>query len=374
MGREAVEEAVMTNTPSAREVLDRVPSQLWIGGRWRDARSGATLKVEDPATGEVLGEVADASPEDAAAAVASNAAVQAEWAATPPRERGEVLRRAYEVMTERVEDLAVLMTLEMGKPLAESRAEVLYAAEFFRWFAEEAVRIEGRYAVAPNGKGRLLVMRQPVGPCLLITPWNFPLAMGTRKIGPGGRGGLHHDDQAGRADAAVDARAGAILDEVGLPAGVCNVVTDLAQRATMEPLITGGVVRKLSFTGSTEVGRRLMAQAADQVLRHLDGARRQRAVPRLRRRRPRRGGRGRGDRQDAQHRRGVHGREPVPRPRVGGGGVRASARRTARGHEGRQRSRRRGPGRTTDRRHPAGEGPRARDRRGPARRRDRHRW
>ena len=134
--------------------------------------------------------------------------MQAEWAAHPPRERGEILRRAYEAITERADELALLMTLEMGKPLAESKAEIAYASEFFRWFAEEAVRIDGRYAIAPNGAGRLLTMRQPVGPCYMITPWNFPMAMGTRKIGPADRRRLHDGDQAGPADAAVDARAG----------------------------------------------------------------------------------------------------------------------------------------------------------------------
>ncbi len=167
-----------------KTVVDGVPTQLFIGGEWRDAAGGATLDVEDPSTGESIASVADATPEDATAALDACAAVQAEWAAHPPRERGEILRRAWEKLTERSDDLALLMTLEMGKPLAESKAEIAYAGEFFRWFAEEAVRIEGRYATAPNGAGRLITMRQPVGPCYAITPWNFPMAMGTRKIGP----------------------------------------------------------------------------------------------------------------------------------------------------------------------------------------------
>jgi succinate-semialdehyde dehydrogenase/glutarate-semialdehyde dehydrogenase len=170
-------------------------------------------------------------------------------------------------MTERLEDLAVLMTLEMGKPLAESRAEVTYAAEFFRWFAEEAVRIDGRFAVPPNGKGRLLTMRQPVGPCLLITPWNFPLAMGTRKIGPAVAAGCTMTVKPAAQTPLSMLALAQILDEVGLPKGVLNVVTTSSSGATMEPLIRGGAVRKLSFTGSTEVGRVLIAQAADQVLR-----------------------------------------------------------------------------------------------------------
>jgi succinate-semialdehyde dehydrogenase/glutarate-semialdehyde dehydrogenase len=173
-------------TTQSREaqVLDSVPKQLLIGGQWRDAAEGATLPVEDPATGETLCEVADATVDDARAALGAAAERQAEWAAHPPRERGEILRRAFEALTERVDDLALLMTLEMGKPVSESKAEISYAAEFFRWYAEEAVRVAGRYQVNQTGKGRVLTMKQPVGPCLFITPWNFPMAMGTRKIGP----------------------------------------------------------------------------------------------------------------------------------------------------------------------------------------------
>ena len=159
---------------SERAVLDPIPKRLLIGGEWREASGGGTLTVEDPATGEALCAVADATVEDGLAA----------WAAHPPRERGEILRRAFESVTAQADDLALLMTLEMGKPLAESRAEVAYGADFLRWFSEEAVRIRGDYSVAPSGKGRLLTMRQPVGPCILITPWNFPLAMATRKIAP----------------------------------------------------------------------------------------------------------------------------------------------------------------------------------------------
>ncbi|HEX3617590.1 MAG TPA: aldehyde dehydrogenase family protein, partial [Solirubrobacteraceae bacterium] len=166
-----------------RRVVESVPHRLLIGGEWCGGEHG-TLEVEDPATGDVLTDVADASPADAVAALDAAVAAGPEWAAYAPRERGEVLRRAFETIIDRVDDLALLMTLEMGKPLAESRSEITYAAEFLRWFSEEAVRIEGRYSVSPNGNGRLMTMRQPVGPCLLITPWNFPLAMGTRKAGP----------------------------------------------------------------------------------------------------------------------------------------------------------------------------------------------
>src|ERR1700683_4332998 len=157
-----------------QRILEQTPKQLYIGGEWRDGGEG-TLAVEDPATGETLVEVADASVEDANAALDAAVDASAEWAATPPRDRGEILRRAFETIVERADELALLMTLEMGKPVAESRAEITYAAEFLRWFSEEAVRIDGRYATAPNGQSRLLTMKQPVGPSLLITPWNFPL-------------------------------------------------------------------------------------------------------------------------------------------------------------------------------------------------------
>src|ERR671934_842984 len=174
----------MSIATQEQTVVDGVEKHLYIGGEWIDASEGRTLEVDDPATGEALCEVADANPADAMRALDAAVEMQDEWRKVTPIERGEILRKAFEKLTDRADELALLMTLEMGKPLAESKAEIAYAAEFFRWFAEEAVRIDGRYAVAPNGKGRLLTMKQPVGPCLLITPWNFPMAMGTRKIGP----------------------------------------------------------------------------------------------------------------------------------------------------------------------------------------------
>ena len=170
--------------PSEQEALNAVPKQLLIGGGWRDAAQGKTFSVEDPATGQPLCEVADGSPQDALDALAAADDAAADWAATAPRERGEILRRAYQAMVDNQDELALVMTLEMGKSLTESAGEIVYAAEFFRWFSEEAVRIAGRYSTEPSGKGRLLTMQQPVGPCLLVTPWNFPAAMGTRKIGP----------------------------------------------------------------------------------------------------------------------------------------------------------------------------------------------
>jgi len=257
----------MSISSNEQAVVDAVIPRLLVGGEWRDAGAGGTFPVEDPSTGELLCQVADARPEDAMAALDAAVAAQGAWAAHPPRERGEILRRAYQAITARADELALLMTLEMGKPVAESRAEVAYAAEFFRWFAEEAVRIDGRYAVAPNGAGRLLTMKQPVGPCVLITPWNFPMAMGTRKIGPAVAAGCTMVIKpAGLTPLSMLALA-QILQEAGLPAGVLNVVTTSSSGAVMEPLIKDGRVRKLSFTGSTEVGRKLLAQAADNVLR-----------------------------------------------------------------------------------------------------------
>jgi succinate-semialdehyde dehydrogenase/glutarate-semialdehyde dehydrogenase len=250
-----------------QEVIKGCPTELFIGGKWRAAEGGKTLGVEDPATGATLCEVADGSPADGMAALDAAVAAQADWAATAPRERGEILRQTYELMTERADELALLMTLEMGKPLAESRGEIAYAAEFFRWFAEEAVRIEGDYQVAPSGKGRVLVMRQPVGPCLLITPWNFPAAMGSRKIGPAVAAGCTMVMKPASQTPLSMLKQAELMTEAGLPPGVLNVVTTSHSGRVMEPLIKDGRARKLSFTGSTEVGRQLIEQAADKVLR-----------------------------------------------------------------------------------------------------------
>jgi succinate-semialdehyde dehydrogenase/glutarate-semialdehyde dehydrogenase len=249
-----------------KKVLDEVPQYLLIGGKWREGNQGS-LPVEDPATGETLIEVADASADDARDAL--DAAVQAgpAWATHPPRERGEILRRAFEAIVSRADDLALLMTLEMGKPLKESRAEIVYGAEFLRWFSEEAVRIDGRYSTAPNGQGRLLTMRQPVGPCLLITPWNFPLAMGTRKIGPAIAAGCTMVVKPAQQTPLSMLMLAKILEEAGLPPGVLNLITARSSSETMAPLIADRRLRKLSFTGSTEVGRKLMEQAAPGLLR-----------------------------------------------------------------------------------------------------------
>jgi succinate-semialdehyde dehydrogenase/glutarate-semialdehyde dehydrogenase len=255
-----------TTAPAEQKVIDQVPKQLLIAGQWRDGAKG-TISVEDPATGEPLCEVADAAVDDAKAAL--DAAVEAgpEWAAHPPRERGEILRRAFEAIVGRSDELALLMTLEMGKPLKESVAEITYAAEFLRWFSEQAVRIDGRYAVAPNGQGRLLTMKQPVGPCLLITPWNFPLAMGTRKVGPAIAAGCTMVVKPAQQTPLSMLMLAKILEEAGLPPGVLNLITASSAGESTGPLIEDPRLRKLSFTGSTEVGRKLMEQASHNLLR-----------------------------------------------------------------------------------------------------------
>ncbi len=256
-------------TPAEREeaVLRGVQNELLIGGEWRPAAGGGTLPVEDPATGEALVEVADGDERDALAALAAADEARAAWAAHPPRERGEILRRAFEAIVERTEELALLMTLEMGKAVAESRAEITYAAEFFRWFSEEAVRIHGRYMVNTTGKGRILTMRQPVGPCVFVTPWNFPTAMGTRKIAPAIAAGCTMVVKPAQQTPLSMLALAAILQEAGLPAGVLNVITSRHSGALIEPLLRDPRTRKLSFTGSTEVGRLLIEQSAQQVLR-----------------------------------------------------------------------------------------------------------
>lgn len=249
-------------------VIDSVEKQLFIGGKWQSAEDGKSFPVYDPSNGSVLCEVSDASVADGRSALDAAATAQADWSAYTPRERGEILRRAYDRLLARQEELALLMTLEMGKPLGESRGEVAYAAEFFRWFAEEAVRIDGGYATAPNNTAdRILLTRQPVGPCILITPWNFPMAMGTRKIGPAVAAGCTMVIKpAAQTPLSMLALAG-ILADAGLPEGVLSVVTTSSSGKVMEPLIRDGRARKLSFTGSTGVGRKLLEQCSDKVLR-----------------------------------------------------------------------------------------------------------
>ena len=248
-------------------VIETVPRQLLVGGRWVDATGGATFEVTNPADGRVLTRIADATPADGERALAAAAAAQKAWAATEPRTRGEVLRSAFELLTERADDFARLMTLEMGKTLVEAKGEVTYGAEFFRWFSEEAVRIHGRYSPAPSGPTRLITMKAPVGPTLMITPWNFPLAMGTRKIGPAIAAGCTMVVKPAHETPLTMLALAALLEEVGLPPGVLNVVTTTDSGGVCEPLIRDPRLRKLTFTGSTGVGKVLVSQAADQLLR-----------------------------------------------------------------------------------------------------------
>jgi succinate-semialdehyde dehydrogenase/glutarate-semialdehyde dehydrogenase len=256
----------IATSPSERRILAAVPSHLFIGGEWREAEQGA-FPVEDPANGETIAEVADAGPAEAIDALDAAVAAGPEWEATAPRDRGEILRGAFEAVIANTDDLALLMTLEMGKPLKESTAEIVYGAEFLRWFSEEAVRIDGRFAAAPNGQSRLLTMKQPVGPCLLITPWNFPLAMGTRKVGAAIAAGCTMVVKPAKQTPLSMLMLAKILEESGLPPGVLNLVTTRSAGDVIGPLIADPRLRKLSFTGSTEVGRLLMQQAPANLLR-----------------------------------------------------------------------------------------------------------
>ncbi|QGF24281.1 NAD-dependent succinate-semialdehyde dehydrogenase [Raineyella fluvialis] len=251
----------------APDFLGDVPTGLLINGQWRPAASGETLPVLDPATGAVLAEVAAADATDALEALAAASAAQPAWAAVAPRERAELLRAAYEAIIARAEEFAQCMTYEMGKPLAEARGEVTYGAEFFRWFSEEACRVDGRWTTAPDGKTRLLTMKQPVGPTLMILPWNFPLAMGTRKIGPAIAAGCTMVVKPAQQTPLTTLLLAKVLQEVGLPDGVLNVITTRRTGETMAPVIADRRLRKVTFTGSTAVGTRLLEQCAPRVLR-----------------------------------------------------------------------------------------------------------
>jgi succinate-semialdehyde dehydrogenase/glutarate-semialdehyde dehydrogenase len=249
------------------DLLAGTPSKLLIGGERVDAEGGATFDVRDPSTDDVLARVADAGPADGMRALDAAVDASAAWAATAPRVRGEILRRAFDLLQTRKDEFALLMTLEMGKPLAESLGEVAYGGEFLRWFSEEAVRITGRYGVNPEGTGRMIVSRHPVGPVLLITPWNFPLAMATRKIAPALAAGCTVVIKPADLTPLTTLRFAELLAEAGLPAGVLNVIPTTRAADVTGPLIADPRLRKLSFTGSTPVGRQLGAQAAQNVLR-----------------------------------------------------------------------------------------------------------
>ena len=249
------------------DLLAKVPTRLYIGGEWVESTSGRSIEVRDPATGKVIATIADASVDDAKRAMDAAAEHQAAWGKTAPRVRGEILRRAFDLLQERADEFALLMTLEMGKPLAEARGEVSYGGEFLRWFSEEAVRISGRYGRNPEGTGRMIVTHLPVGPSYLITPWNFPLAMATRKIAPALAAGCTAIVKPAELTPLTTLYFAKLLEEAGLPGGVLNVLTTSTSRAVSAPIIADPRLRKLSFTGSTAVGQTLIGQAAENVLR-----------------------------------------------------------------------------------------------------------
>ncbi|MFM2019919.1 MAG: hypothetical protein RL718_500, partial [Actinomycetota bacterium] len=257
----------MITPQDEQRVLDLVPHQLYINGKWRDASDGGTLDVFDPSTGKLLKTIADASYEDGQLAMQAAHDAQESWSKTAPRVRAELLRAAFEKVTAMADDFAILMSLEMGKPFAEAKGEVAYGSEFLRWFSEEAPRINGRYSTAPDGKNRLMVLKRPVGPALLITPWNFPLAMATRKIGPAIAAGCTTILKPAALTPLTSLLFTKVLEEVGVPAGVVNVIQTTKAGEVTGPLINDSRLRKLSFTGSTPVGKRLIADAANQVLR-----------------------------------------------------------------------------------------------------------
>jgi succinate-semialdehyde dehydrogenase / glutarate-semialdehyde dehydrogenase len=242
------------------------PTDLFLGGKWVPASSGGRFDVYDPSTGDVIASVADGTVDDAIAAVDAAAAAAADWAATAPRQRAEILRRAFELMTARKGELARLISLENGKALTDAAGEVAYAAEFFRWYSEEAVRAEGTFMTAPSGANRILVVQQPVGIAVLVTPWNFPAAMATRKIGPALAAGCTCILKPASDTPLTALAMAAILAEAGVPDGVVNVLPSRRSGPVVSAMLHDPRVRKVSFTGSTEVGRVLLAEAADQVV------------------------------------------------------------------------------------------------------------
>ena len=252
---------------SEADLLASVPTKLYIGGEWVDAEGGKTLTVSDPATGAHIATIADASESDAKKAMDVAADVQESWGNTSPRVRGEILRKAWELLIERRDDFALLMTIEMGKPFAEAQGEVTYGGEFLRWFAEEAVRINGRFGSNPEGTGTMIVSKRPVGPSFLITPWNFPLAMATRKIAPAIAAGCTAIIKPAELTPLTTLLFAALLEEAGVPKGVVQVITTSRSRDVSPVIIQDSRLRKLSFTGSTQVGKVLLKQAADNVLR-----------------------------------------------------------------------------------------------------------
>ena len=252
--------------PTPTELLSKVPTDLFIGGTWRAASEGGRFDVTDPATGDVIAQVADGSVEDGLAAVSAAAEAGPAWAATPPRQRSEILRKAWALMTERVDEIATLISLENGKALTDAKGEATYAAEFFRWYAEETVRMDGMVTTAPSGANRIMVVHHPVGVCVLVTPWNFPAAMATRKMGPALGAGCTLVLKPASDTPLTALLMAQILDDAGVPAGVVNVVPARRSGAVVSAMVHDDRVRKLSFTGSTEVGRVLLKEAADKVV------------------------------------------------------------------------------------------------------------
>lgn len=251
---------------SVAALVGSVPTGLLIGGSWVESGDGRRIEVLDPSTGAVLAEVADGTVEDGLAAVQAAYSALPAWSATPPRRRSEILRRAFELMIERAEDLARLIVVENGKSLPDARGEVAYAAEFFRWFSEEAVRAVGDVQTAPSGANRILVVRQPIGVSVLVTPWNFPAAMATRKIGPALAAGCTVILKPASETPLTALAIGALMLEAGVPAGVVNVLPSRRSGPVVSAMLHDDRVRKLSFTGSTEVGQRLLREAADCVI------------------------------------------------------------------------------------------------------------
>lgn len=244
-----------------------IPTDLFIDGTWQKATSGATFAVENPATNEVIAHVADGGPEDAALAIQAAGRAQAEWSKSTPRQRADILRRAFELVIANTDRLAAIMTAEMGKPLAEAKGEVAYGAEMLRWFSEEAVRIGGDSASSVDGNTRILITKEPVGPSVLVTPWNFPLAMGARKIAPAVAAGCTMVFKPAELTPLTSLALVALFKEAGLPDGVLNVVTTSTASTVVRTWTDSGIARKISFTGSTEVGKVLLKQAADNVMR-----------------------------------------------------------------------------------------------------------
>lgn len=252
---------------SYEQLLEKIPNQLFIGGQWIDARNKESIEVFDPATEQVISEIQSATVEDGLDALTAADEAMDSWSRTAPRERAEILRKTFELIAQESENFATLISLEMGKPISEARAEVKYGNEFFRWFSEEAVRISGRFGLNPEGTGRITTTKRPVGPVFAITPWNFPLAMATRKIAPALAAGCTVVIKPAELTPLTTLYLASIMQKAGLPEGVLNVITTKAAPDVSQAIIADGRLRKLTFTGSTAVGKILLSQASENVLK-----------------------------------------------------------------------------------------------------------